>query len=203
MFGFNAEAQNSTSKTKIACYTLSCCGIGPIGIEIWGVKRCYYVYTEGKTAMHSIEFESNEKVDNLIFENDVVLPNTFDSEGNAFIIPKGTYSVNNNTFSFPQSKVKIKKICLEETNTGVLFGHEYSYSITICAYYLGWGKTSSFVITPKFNTEELSKVLNSGGIIEFKDDKVLKFENFSYILNKGKYLVNEDGNIYIENAKIN
>ena len=84
-----------------------------------------------------------------------------------------------------------------------MFGHEYSYSYTICAYYIGWGKTSSIIITPKLTSEDLQKLSETDSMIEFSDDKVYKFEDFSFNLNKGKYFVNKDGNIYIENAGIN
>jgi fructose-1,6-bisphosphatase len=210
MFGFevNAQTSNSSSKIKIACYTLSCCGIGPIGIEIWSVKRCHYVYTADVTSKnqnsehYKLEFETNENVNNLIFENDVILANSEDDDGNVIILPKGEYEVKDNSITFEANKIKIKKVCIEETNSGQFLGHEYNYTITICAYYIGWGKKATLTITPKFSDEELIKLKEFGNFIEFDKDLTIKVENFNFTLNKGKYYVNEDGNIYLENVQL-
>ncbi len=204
-FSNASNAQTSTtSKTKLACYTLSCCGIGSFGIEIWSVKRCHYFYTADAkgTSTHILEFETKEKIDKLFFEEDVILANSYDEDGSVLILPKGNYTVTNNSISFTASKIKLKKYCFEETNSGQLFGHEYNYTITICGYYIGWGKTGSLAITPKLTTEELTKLKETENMIVFNDDKTIDFGNFSYTMKKGSYFVNEDGNIYLESVNL-
>ena len=208
MFGSVGKAQNTpTSKTMIACYTLSCCGF----VEFWTVKRCHYVYIANakngssnnpEAGTHTLEFESLEDVKSLKFENDVILANTEADDDTVSVLPKGEYPVINNTITFNANRIKIKKICEEEVNQGSFFGHTYSYTITYCVYYPTWEKRGLIKITPKLSEEELNQIKDTGSEIEFDKSHEIKLGDFSYTLNSGKYFVNPDGNIYIENVNL-
>ena len=193
----------------IACYKLSCCGIDGFGIEIWSVRRCHYVYIDDakngssnnpEVGTHTLEFEFTENVKSLNFENDIILANTEDNDDTVLVLPKGEYPVIDNTITFNASRIKIKKICEEEVNEGNFLGHEYSYTITICVYYPTWAKRGLIKITPKLSEDEINQIKDTGSEIEFGKNLEIKLGDFNYTLNSGKYFVNPDGNIYIENV---
>lgn len=79
-------------------------------------------------------------------------------------------------------------------------GHEVDYTITVCAYYLSWGKSASTSIKLDLNENQREEIRKNNNIITFKNDITVKNENGTYIIKAGDYFVNENDEVYIINS---
>lgn len=194
----NAQSSNNTSKTKLFCVTVSCCGIGPFGIEIWSEKTCHYVYTTNRSIVYS--FNTNNTLNSVNVKEDVILAGQFDENGQNLVLPAGDYPVKENSIEFTPSPYAAKKYCYKREVSGTILGHEYNYSIDIC---ISFGKSNKGVveIKPAFNAELTAKILESEDkIFEIKNDVQFKEDGLNYVLKAGKYILNENGTAYQQNV---
>ena len=210
MFGFVGsaqETQHTGKKRLISCIVTSCCGIGAFGIEIWSEKTCMYVSkvknSTGEEFSHSLKFQSSESVTSLSIPEDVMLAGMYDDNGNNLILKSGKYKVENNEMFFnPVTSKAIRQHCLIREVDGNFMGHEYHYSISICISFRT-ANNGFITITPKLDKEQLNQLLQKeNNEIEFKDEISLEKDGFNYTIKAGKYTVNEDGNIYIQNVQV-
>lgn len=204
MFGLVGNAQTSTNRMKLFCITVSCCSIGPVGVEVWHETTCHYVSVH-KTAKgdfnYSVKFESKEDLKEIKIEEDVLLAGFLSEEGENLILPAGNYYVENNEMFFNPVSFKARRYCYERDVKGNLLGHDYSYHIEIC---VSFGKSSKGIVgvSPKFTDEQLLELQKNDNVIELYDDIVVKDENVNYTFKSGKYTVNEDGVIYVQNTEL-
>lgn len=198
MFGFVGSAQ-SVAKVKLFCVTVSCCGIGPFGFEIWNQKTCHYV-SSGRM-MASYIFNTNENLKEVEVKEDFILAGQFAENGDNLVLPMGKYPVINGQIEFTPSTLKAKQYCYIREVSGNLFGHEYNYTIKIC---ISFGKMSNGVVSinPNLNAEQLSQILSSKDkTIELIKSITINEDGLNYTLKAGKYIINEDGNAYLQNIK--
>ncbi len=199
------QQRDSNKRTLLWCVTTSCCGIGPFSIEVWSETTCTYVSKikneKGEEFSHSLKFESKDKVEEVNVPEDVMLAGIYDEMGNNLVLENGNYKVENNQIFFnPKSVVAKTRHCIIRTVQGSFFGHDYGYTIELCITYRT-ANNGFITITPKLNKEQLAQLLEKGeNEIEFKEDISLEKEGVDYTIKAGKYKVNEDGNIYIQNV---
>ena len=203
MLGMNANAQTAAKKVKIACITTSCCGIGPFGFEIWSEKTCVYVSAEksGNQSKVLYSFKSKETLSEVTVKEDVILAGQFAENGDNLILPIGKYTVKDGQIEFTPKTAKPTKYCYIREVSGNILGHEYEYTIKICiTVELSKGVVA---ITPKLSSDELSQILKSTSqSFEIKNDIVIREDGLNYTIKSGKYIMNEDGNAYIQNVNV-
>ena len=211
MFGFVGNAQSS-NKVKLGCVITSCCSFGIFTIEIISTKHCfsvasyrsvspedsYYLQLEGENAVGLNEIEVVE---------DVILPHLQDANGEAMILEKGKYLVNEKGevhYTPVSSKIKIKKVCIEEHVTGHVLGFEVDYTISMCAYYLSFRTSIGAVsITPKLTESQKSDIVKNNNVVRIDKDYSYNLGDVKYTLKAGDYNLNNDGSIYVINTKFN
>jgi hypothetical protein len=199
MFINNVNAQ-SAAKTKIFCVTLSCCGIGPFSVDIWSETTCHYV-SSGRI-MSSYSFNTKDDLKEVEVKEDVILAGQFAKNGDNLVLPMGKYSVKNGQIEFTASTTKARQYCYIKEVSGTLFGHDYEYSIKIC---VSFGRMSNGVVSinPQLKPEQVSQILKSDDkTIELKESITIKEDGLNYTLKAGKYIINEDGNAYLQNVKL-
>ena len=198
LFGNFVHAQ-TTNKVKLFCVTLSCCGVGPFGIEIWSERTCHYV-SSGKV-MASYSFNTKDVLKEVVVNQDVILAGQFAENGDNLVLPTGKYIVTNGQIEFTPTTTMAKVYCYIREVSGNLLGHDYNYSIKIC---ISFGKASNngvVVLTPKLDSNQLTELLKSNDrTIELKENIIIKEDNINLSLKAGKYTINEDGNIYLQNV---
>lgn len=182
-----------------SCVTISCCGIGPFGIEIFTERYCF---TLGRTSAN-LTFENTLKVKELIILNDQIIAGAKNEMGENIIIPAGKYAVLNNSIEFVPLTIASRPWCITRTLTWM--GHEHA-PVTTCYDWI-WNKANPngsglITLTPTLNDKEKQLLIANGTLeittvtdFRYSDDKV------DYVLKAGKYVVNAEGNIYIPNAK--
>lgn len=204
----NSSFGQTANKTKLFCYTTSCCDLFFFNVDIGSLKHCFYATVHKNSTSsgnYSIQIESKEVLKNVSIAEDVIMPQFTDEGGNALVLPKGDYAIENNEILYSaQPSSKIKKACIEEHVTGTFLGHDVDYTISICAYYWSWktGKISA-VLTPKLTDEQKEDLLKNNNKINFKNDTNFKNEDVSFTIKAGSYIVNDDGSIYLLNAELN
>lgn len=199
MFLNNVNAQ-SVAKVKLFCVTVSCCGIGPFGIEIWSEKTCHYV-SSGRM-MSSYSFNTKDALKEVEVKEDVILAGQFAENGDNLVLPMGKYPVKNGQIEFAPTTLKAKQYCYIKEVSGTLFGHEYDYTIKVC---VSFGRMSNGVVSinPQLKAEQLSQILKSDDkTFELKESITIKEDGLNYTIKAGKYTINEDGNAYLQNVKL-
>lgn len=193
-FTSNMNAQQK----KLYCYTVSCCSVGPIGIEIWSHKVCVYAEVI-KEELTSVEFQVNPKypLSEVVIDHDMLL--SISNEKQGWVLPKGTYGLKNNMMTFKPEKVKTTTYCIERRAEGSLFGHAYNYSLKLCITVSASTQNAVVAIDTNLNKDELVRLKEYGNEIEIKEDISLKEAGIGHVLKAGKYIVNEDGKIYLDN----
>lgn len=99
----NSQSTNNKIRLKI-CTTISCCGVGSIGVEIWSDTECHYIVTNkngnSSIAVMSLgdSFAENAATKNLKtikIENDQILydPNKTLGDNQAYAMKAGEYKV--------------------------------------------------------------------------------------------------------------
>lgn len=206
IFGNYSFAQN-TSRTKLFCYTTSCCDFYIFEIEIVSTKHCHYITVERNAEKdnYSIKFESNEQLNEVEIVEDVVMPQFTNANGDPIVLGKGKYPLVNNELIYnPLPAAKIYKICHEEHVTGHILGHEVDYTIKMCAYYIWFKKAGqgSVKMTPVLTQQQKDDIIKNNNQITFNNDVAVKNTDFSFTIKAGNYTVNEDGSIYLLNTKL-
>jgi hypothetical protein len=200
MFCANANAQTSSKIVKITCITLSCCSVGPFGIEIWSETTCTYVSVEKATAKYS--FKSNGDLNEVVVSEDVLLAGQFAENGDNLVLPAGKYPVVDNQIEFIPKASKPTKYCFIREVSGNLFGHEYEYSIKICVT-VELSKNGIVAITPKLSAEQLSKLLKSEDrTFTINKDITISENGIKTTVKAGNYVMNEDGSAYLQNVVV-
>lgn len=194
-FGQNKSTGNQ--KTKLLCITTSCCSLVFFTVEVWSQTTCHYV----ESNRMSMILDNDKNLDKIEVIEDVLLAGHVNNDGENLVLPKGVYDIENNEINFTPSTFKAKKYCYVMEAQGVFLGHEYEYSITIC---ISFGRNSNkgiVVVTPKLTNAELNQILSSKDkTIVFNEDTVIKRDNIDFTLKAGEYIVNEDGNIYLQHV---
>ena len=204
----NSSFGQTTNRTKLFCFTTSCCDFLIFNVDIVSTKHCYYAAVHKNATSsgnYSIQINSKEPLKEISTNEDIIMPQFKDESGNALVLPKGTYKVENNEILYTaQPSSKIKQACIEEHVTGHVLGHDVDYTISFCVYYWSWktGKISA-VVTPKLTEEQKGELLKNNNKINFTNDTNFKNEDVSFTLKAGSYIVNEDGSIYLLNAELN
>jgi len=202
MFGFVGNSRILNDENPIlrqSCITISCCGIGPFGIEIFTERYCI-TFSKAST---KLTFENALKVKEIIILNDQIVAGVKNEKDENVIIPAGKYAVVNNSISFVPLSIVSRPWCITRTLTWM--GHEHA-PVTTCYDWI-WNKQNSngsglITLTPTLNDKEKQALIANGSLeittttdFQYSDDKV------DYVLKAGKYVINADGNIYIPNAK--
>ena len=202
MFGFVGNASILNDEDPILrqhCVTISCCGIGPFGIEIFTERYCI---TFSKTSAN-LAFENTVKVKELIILNDQIIAGAKNEMDENIIIPAGKYAVVNNSIDFIPLTIASRPWCITRTLTWM--GHEHA-PVTTCYDWI-WNKQNPngsglITMTPTLNEKE-KQMLTDNGTLEITTDTDFYYtdDKVDYVLKAGKYIVNADGNIYIPNVK--
>ncbi len=197
------------NKVKLLCYSTSCCHF-VIDIDIWSTTHCFYGSVEKNGNMvgsYSMTLESKNNPKEFVnVDEDIILPEFSSDFGGVLALPKGNYKVVDNKIFYTPIKISsAKKYCLTEHVTGTVLGHDVDYSMTICAYwFFKNGKISKggMKITPELSFDQLEEVKDNNNKISFSKQTKFKTPDFIYTLDAGDYFLSEDGNIYLENVKL-
>ena len=207
MFGFVGNAKTIEKNDLLiqptvrkACVVLSCCGIGPFGIEVFTDRVCVS-FRPGNILTIELPVENQSK--EIVFNDDEILAGYKSDKGEDLIIPAGKYTVVNSTITVNAGVVNRPDFCITEDIS--IFGNGYSFSQ---CYKWIWNKTKTkkivtITITPVLD-DKAKQLLAATGTLVLQNSKATLFKtpDFSYMLEAGKYKVNSDGNIYIQNVKI-
>lgn len=175
-------------------------------------KHCFVIANYKTTSSENsyylqLEGENVKGLNEVEVVNDVILPHLKDENGDPMMLEKGKYQVNEKGevhYTAVSSKIKIRKICLEEHVTGHVLGFEVDYTISICAYYLSFRTSVGAVsITPKLTESQKSDIVKNNNIVRIDKDYSYNLGDVKYILKAGDYNLNDDGSIYIINTKFN
>ena len=206
MFGFSGNAKTIEKNDPIiqptirqACVVLSCCSIGPFGVEVFTDRVCVS-FRPGNVL--SIELPINNLSKEIVFNDDEILAGFKSDKGEDLIIPAGKYFVVNNSITVNASVSNRPDFCISEDIS--ILGHGYHFSQ---CYKWIWNKTKTkkivtVTITPILD-DKAKQLLAATGTLVLQNSKatLYKTPDFSYMLEAGKYTVNSDGNIYIQNVK--
>jgi len=200
----NIASAQSQARTKLMCVTVSCCGVGPFSIEIWKETTCHYVEVRNRTSqnVYAMTFETNGTPSEVTVPEDVMLAGMFAENGDNLVLPRGRYAVANNEIQFTPTTFKARKYCYIREVKGELFGHAYEYTIDIC---ISFGRSSAkgvVAVNPRLSEDQLTQIMRAGGELKFKEDVRIQTDGINYTLKAGKYTVNQDGNIYLQNAQL-
>ncbi len=203
LFSFTGNAKSLNLKEEPiirACITLDCCGFGPFGVQIYEVRYCF----SSRGANVVLNFETKLDVKEVVITNEQILAGFKNEKGENYIIPAGKYSVIDNSISFTPGTISAKPdwcIVIDKDYFGNTSSSTYCYNWI-------WNKPNPnglglITITPTLS-EEQNKKLFENGVLEIINTKdlVVKDANINFTLKAGKYTVNSDGKIYIQNAKI-
>ena len=202
MCGFVGNSRILDHKDPILrqrCVTISCCGIGPFGVEIFTERYCI---TFGRTSTN-LAFQNTLKAKEIIIANNQILAGEKDEKGENIIIPAGKYTIVNNSIDFVPVTIASRPWCITRTLTWM--GHEHA-PVTTCYDWI-WNKTNPngtglITMTPTLNDKDKQTLLSNGTLeLKLDTDFYYKDDKVDYVLKAGKYVVNADGNIYIPNAK--
>ena len=198
MFGFVGNAQDVSKRYK-ACVTVSCCGIGPFGFEIWSQTTCYWY--EGKNKV-SLQFSGSTKDTEITFDQDYLLAGVHSNDGEDLVLPNGKYQLTNNEIIFTPKVSKPKVHCIGADSSGTIFGHHYEAHSQYCWTWLWDNKSNSgnLTITPEINASDKLELSKGNTEITIEKDVILKDDTVNYTLLAGKYILNQDGNIYLQNV---
>lgn len=202
----NTDSAPTAPRVKLFCVTVSCCSVGPVGIEIWSETTCHYVSVHkigSNTYTHGVKFQTEGNPKEITIGEDVLLAGFKTDEGEDLILAAGTYPVEDNVMYFNPTTYKARRYCYERDVKGNFMGHDYSYHIEIC---VSFGRAANdkgvVAIDPKLSDEQLAELAKNGNEISFDEDMTISDKNVSYTVTKGTYTVNEDGNIYIQNTPL-
>lgn len=210
VFSNFVEAQTS-QRRKILCITESCCGIGPFEITIYSVKTCHYVSVEQRTNGTSSSnnrisylFDTKELVKEVNVKEDVILAGQYDSNGDNFVMPAGTYPVKDKQIDFTPTSLKAKKYCYIRETSGNFLGHDFEYTIKICVEVSLKSNKGALSITPTQNSSVKPNNLESSKRNTFSINKDVKIneDGFNFVIKAGEYILNDDGTAYINNVKL-
>jgi hypothetical protein len=219
VFKTNAQETKTikSDRYKLFCTTTSCCSLPFISIEVWSHTTCHYVRVE------EVETKSNSNVSNqivmtlgsneeipsiLTLDEDVILAGLKTETGESLIMPKGEYKVVDGQISFEAKSVSLTRICYTKEVSGSFFGHDYEYSIDICVYVpeitiKSNDNKGAVSLALNLSKEQLIKLNEENNIIEFYEDITIEDENINFTLKAGKYKVNKNGNLYLQNVNLN
>ncbi len=161
---------------------------------------------------YTLTFDPSKPIDvkTLTVDEDALLSGMLDANGNTLILPKGDYVVNNNSIDFSAVQLdvasKAKKYCYEVVAHGAIFGHPYNYDVSICiTINVNKGKNTngSVAITPTLNESDIKLLKSANNEFVLEEDIVIKENDLYFTISKGKYFINEDGNAYLQNYKVN
>ncbi len=205
------ESTSARKRVLLFCNTISCCGIGSFGIEIWSDKECHYVVVGKRVAVLGLRNTdgSDFKGSEIEIKEDVTLidkDHSLEKDGMEAVMKAGTYKVVNGEVAFEAAvqRIRIKKACYVETHQGHIFGHEYSYTTSICVYYPSFSNQTRVIHGgyAEIDITKDEKLLNiakeNGNMLSFDEDLI--FGN-GYLIKAGKYLV-EEGKIYTRNIQL-
>ncbi len=205
--------EQTAIKTKILCYTVSCCSIGPITVEVWSETTCYYV-SAGKSSKPMLKTtfyftEKPPKSGYIEIKESIIIAGLKDKKGNLFILPKGKYKLDKtNSIIYTPSIVspatsKVQKYCISKTVDGTIFGHHYHYSVKICISYStakgAGGYYTPDVLDLKLNAEQLKKVKEGEEFFILNEDVKISIKGVHRIIKAGKYQIAKDGKVYFYN----
>lgn len=206
---------------KLMCTTLSCCGIGSWGVDIWSDKECHYIVTNKSSnnnivvinVENNLVSKASNDVKGVKVENDQILydPNKTLGDDQAYAMKAGEYKVINGQIAFEPTIISARSVCWVETHQGHIFGHEYSYSYAFCIkvpFTKNVYTSSGGILTVNLsqNQELLALAKKNNDFLSFDEDIVLnnditeaKKTGEKIVVKAGKYKINEDGIIYIRN----
>ena len=199
MFSLVGNAQTDSKMRYKICATVSCCGIGIFSVDVWSQTSCYE-YSSGKVILN---FKDSTKNSEVVIDEDLLLVGLKSEKGEDLILQKGKYPILDNEFSFIPITTKATVHCIKGSYSGSIFGHEYSGGTSYCWTWIWDSKStnSNLIITPELSLKDKEQ-LNSGNTdVTLDKDVVLKDGEVDYIVKAGKYILNQDGNIYLQNIK--
>ena len=188
-FGKNENNLSDPPSTLIrGCVTLSCCGIGPFGVEIYSTTHCWSFNRSNIV----ITFDQPIKSTEVIVAYDTILSGSLSEKNEYVILPAGKYNVVNNAVTFVPVLLASRPWCITYTQQGHVLGNEYSTSSTSCYDWI-WNKNNvlgigNVTITPTL-TPKIKEALLTAGILDYTIDKdyVQKDANVNYTIKAGKY----------------
>ena len=202
MFGFVGNSKTLPDQDPILrqrCVTISCCGIGPFGVEIFTERYCITVNRNSV----NLTFQNKLEIKEIIFDNDQIIAGVENEKNENIIIPAGKYAVVNNSIDFIPLTIAKTGWCITRTLTWLGEAHAPK---TTCYDWI-WNKqnpngTGLITITPTLD-EKSKQMLIDKGTLEITTDEDFHYtdEKVDYVYKAGTYVVNADGNIYIPNAK--
>lgn len=200
--GMGVNAQSSkVSPRKQICITVSCCGIGSFGIDIWSQTTCYWYDNSGKV---TIKLNKEIKASEIELNEDTLLAGIKNENGEGLIMLKGKYPIVNNEIVFNAKATKPKVHCIGADYSGTIFGNSYSGGWSYCWTWIWDNKSNigNLSITPTLNERDMEMLMS--GSTEVTIDKDIHFEDneINFTLKAGNYTLNQDGSIYLQNIKL-
>jgi hypothetical protein len=194
---------NSAERTLLYCVTTSCCSLGIFSIEVWKQTTCHYVSSNRV----SVEFHPPVSQPDVEVYEDLLLAGVMNSRGEGLILPKGRYRVEGNQINFtPQTYKAARTYCYHIESEGTILGHSYSINRKWCITFGKDARTGVVEIDTDLPTDVLQKLRTSNA-----DDRYMNFSRDTRICDKGtvdfnlpagKYFVNDDGIIYLQNVTL-
>lgn len=205
------STRDATSKKRrlLYCATISCCSIGEFGVEIWSDKECHYIVTGKRITVVNLKNNdgSDFKGSEIEVREDITLidkDSSLETDGQESVMKAGLYKVIDGEVAFEPTvqRIRIKKICYEETHEGTIFGHHYSYSTSICLYYPSFSHQVKNIqggyAVINLTDDAIKLAEKNNNALVFDKDIILGNE---YIIRAGKYNV-DDGKIYTRNVQL-
>jgi len=207
--------ETSEDKTKLICYTVSCCSIGIFTVEVWSETTCYY-YSSSKSSKPTLKttlfFKKNRPKSGFVeVKDDVIIAGLKDSLGNLLVLPKGKYKLDNkNSITYTPSILpidtskKMKKRCIDKVVDGTIFGHHYHHEVHVCfSFSISFSKNTN-IYTPQYidlnlNDKQIEKVKNGDNSFILNNDLTIENQGHKTTLKAGEYQIAEDGKIYFYN----
>lgn len=210
----SVNSSSSTGKTTKVCYTLSCCSIGPFGVEIWSETTCYFVSNKGTGV---VVMDVKDKLGKQLQQKAITVPNDFVlagsdlNSGEVLTMKAGDYKIINGQIAFEPTTNKGKTVCFGWVTSGQIFGNPYSGSFMVC---ITWFSSKGGDMTGGLATLDISKDKNllalaqkNGEYLELAEDTKISSDELkastktaTLVIPKGRYVVSNNM-MYIQNAK--
>lgn len=213
---FNTSHAQEDKRIIKQCVTISCCSLWGFSVNLMSSTTCHEVTIYSKNGISSTinSCVMSFKTDNPITEKtitineDVVLAGIYDEEKNSMYLPRGVYPIINNAIEFTPVSLRQSccgTICYTVSGHGHLLGISYNFSIRICytPILLREGTKTSYVITPTLTAEQKALIPSSNHEFILDSDLVVSENGNNIKIEKGIYIINDDGNIYLQNKPLN
>lgn len=165
---------------------------------MYGIKHHVTYFESNKCVLH---LDMPTKAHEISVSDDILLAGLQTDSGGNLILPKGKYEVVNDEITFTPTISKAKVHCFYSNYHGTILGHEYSGSTGYCWTWI-WEKRGTLAITLQLNEQEQKELLSNNLEVDFVKDFDVVDKDFIFTVKAGKYTINQDGVIYLQDVSI-